>query len=198
MIAMIDYEAGNTCSVMNALNRLGVSYQLTADHDTILSADKVIFPGVGHAGAAMKALKEKELVDLIKNLTQPVLGICVGMQLFCASSEEGESLCLDLIPLTVKRIPSVNGIKVPHMGWNRMKFKVEEHPLFTNISPEEYLYFVHSYFVPMSQYGIASCDYGIEFCAALQYKNYYGIQFHAEKSGKVGERLIKNFIDFCA
>lgn len=193
MIALIDYDAGNTCSVMNALDRLNADYRLTDDAALIQSADKVIFPGVGHAGAAMEALKKKQLVDVIRGLTQPVLGICVGMQLMASFSEEGETSCLNIIPGTVKKFDASVNIKVPHMGWNKTGFK-KHHPLFEEMGTTSYFYYVHSYYFSRSESTIATCTYGDSFAAAIQKDNFLGIQFHAEKSGRNGERLLQNFI----
>lgn len=194
MIALIDYDAGNTCSVMNALKRLNVDFVLTDDAAVIRGAEKVIFPGVGHAKAAMESLRRKNLVDVIKSLTQPVLGICVGMQLMCAASEEGDTICLGLIPVTVKRFDDTSEFKVPHMGWNQIDINADT-PLFDGLKQNDYLYFVHSYYVPQSEYSIATCDYQTEFSAAVRVNNFYGIQFHAEKSGAVGEQIIGNFLN---
>jgi len=155
MIALIDYDAGNTCSVMNALNRLNADYKLSDDIDVIRSADKVIFPGVGHAGAAMEALKRKGLVDLIPTLEQPVLGICVGMQLLASHSEEGDTPCLGILPDTVRRFEYGPNVKVPHMGWNNLKLESDD-GLFENIKDESHFYFVHSYYLPGRTYTIAS------------------------------------------
>ncbi len=193
MIVLIDYDAGNTCSVMNALKRLEVDFVLSDDPEVIRSAEKVIFPGVGHAKAAMDSLREKGLVEVIKGLTQPVLGICVGMQLLCTSSKEGDADCLDVIPLRVTKFDENPALKVPHMGWNTLT-NVQDHPLFKGIESEEYFYFVHSYYVPQSSYSIADCEYDLEFSAAVQKDNFYGIQFHAEKSGPIGAQLLSNFI----
>jgi glutamine amidotransferase len=193
MIALIDYDAGNTCSVMNALKRAEVDFVLSDDHQVIKSADKVIFPGVGHAKSAMESLKRKNLVDLIKNLKQPVLGICVGMQLLCDMSEEGNAECLGIVPLQVKKFVEEKDTKIPHMGWNKIN-PLEGHQLYKDLDDQDYVYFVHSYYVPDSKYSIASCTYGTTFSASLQKDNFYGIQFHAEKSGLVGAKLISNFL----
>lgn len=196
MIALIDYDAGNTCSVLNALDRLGVDYVLTDDEGKIRKADKVIFPGVGHAGAAMDALKKKSLDGVIKELRQPVLGICVGMQLLGAYSEEGDTSCLEIIPAKVLKFDRELAIKVPHMGWNKVALKRDEE-LFRDIEDQSYFYFVHSYFMTDTEYAIGSCDYGLPFTAAVRRDNFWGIQFHAEKSGDTGEKLIQNFLENC-
>ena len=193
MIVMIDYDAGNTRSVMNALDRLDVDYLLTDDKDKITSADKVIFPGVGHAGAAMEALGQKGLVETIKSLTQPVLGICVGMQLMAESSEEGDTSCLGIVPGTVKRFDSEQGSKVPHMGWNQISKPIDD-VLFTSVNDDSHLYFVHSYYLPSSELDIASCHYQVSFAAAIKKDNFWGVQFHPEKSGKIGAQIIANFV----
>lgn len=193
MIVIIDYDAGNTCSVMNALDRLNADYILSDDPLTIETADKVIFPGVGHAGAAMNALNRKGLPDTIRKLKQPVLGICVGMQLLAEKSEEGDTLCLGIVPGSVKKFDVDQGLNVPHMGWNQLRIEKED-SIFNNINSEENFYFVHSYYLPESEFSIASCDYGMRFCAAVKHQNFIGIQFHAEKSGTKGSMLIENFL----
>lgn len=193
MIAIIDYDAGNTCSVMNALNRIGAPFILSDDHEIIQRADKVIFPGVGHAAAAMEALQKKDLVEVIRSLAQPVLGICVGMQLLCDHSEEGDTKCLGIIPGSVRRFDPKSGIKVPHMGWNIVKVNLKDE-ILKGISDDDYFYFVHSYYVPLNEETLASCDYNGSFSAIVRKDNFYGIQFHAEKSGSVGEQLITNFL----
>lgn len=194
MIALIDYEAGNTCSVMNALDRLDADYILTDNHEVIRSADKVIFPGVGHAGAAMSALSRKGLVSVIKKLKQPVLGICVGMQLLAERSEEGDTQCLGIIDGTVQKFAPSANIKVPHMGWNTVVIEKED-AAFSSIGDGAYFYFVHSYYLPYGSYAIASCDHAVKFSAAVRHENFRGIQFHAEKSGDQGARLIANFLN---
>ena len=193
MIALIDYDAGNTCSVTNALDRIGVDYLLTDDPEKIKSSDKVIFPGVGHAKAAMTSLKRKGLDIVIRNLNQPVLGICVGMQLLAMKSEEGDCQGLGIIDTVVKRFDAANGFKVPHMGWNEVTTSSD--PLFSNLDQTEYFYFVHSYFMPQVQESIATCMYNQEFTAAVQKDNFWGIQFHAEKSSSAGAMVLQNFIN---
>lgn len=194
MIVLIDYDAGNTCSVMNALKRIDADFVLSDQPDVIRAADKVIFPGVGHAKAAMDSLVSKKLVNVIKELTQPVLGICVGMQLFCDSSQEGDTECLGILPMRVTKFNESNNLKIPHMGWNQIQLQGLS-PLFNGIGSEDYVYFVHSYFVPDSEFSLANCDYGKSFSAAVQKDNFYGIQFHAEKSGNVGAKIMSNFIN---
>lgn len=194
MIAIIDYDAGNTCSVINALKRLNTDYILTSDIAELQRADKVIFPGVGHAGAAMESLRNKGLVEVIRNLTQPVLGICVGMQLMCTSSEEGDTVGLDIINTRVKRFDDSHGLKVPHMGWNKLKFVIDD-PLWHLLKDSQHYYFVHSYYVPFHASTIASCDYNVTFSAAIRKDNFWGIQCHAEKSGEQGSQLLSNFVN---
>ncbi len=190
-VVIIDYGAGNIQSVQFALERLGVQAKLTHNKEDILSADKVIFPGVGHATPAMKSLQEKGLHKLIPALTQPVLGICLGMQLMCSSSEENNQNGLDIFSITVKRFSEEE--KVPHIGWNDIKFKDSE--LFRGIEENPYVYFVHSYYAELGVETIATTDYVQQFSASLQKNNFYGCQFHPEKSGVVGEEILKNFIE---
>ncbi len=190
MIAILKYNAGNTKSVENAIQRLGYECIVTDDIAQLKAADKVIFPGVGEAASAMEYLKAKGLDDVIKNLKQPVLGICLGLQLMCKSSEEGTTKGLELFDVLVKKFPPT-GI-VPHMGWNN--FSELKSPLFKGISKEDNIYFVHSYYAELSQNTIAQCDYLLPFSAALQKDNFYAVQFHTEKSGVVGEQILKNFL----
>ncbi len=193
MIAIIDYDAGNTRSVMNLLNRLEVQYELTDDVKKIRNAEKVILPGVGHAGAAMRRLKEKNLIEPILGCKQPFLGICVGMQLMYNSSDEGNVQCLGLVPGKVKAFkPGVN-YKVPHMGWNDNNLVNGGASLFTGIEKIE-TYFVHSYYAEVEKHSIATCDYEVTFASAVKIDNFQGVQFHPEKSGKVGELIMKNFL----
>ncbi len=198
-IAIIDYEAGNIRSVIFALERLGVQPILTSDAETILSADKVIFPGQGEASSAMRSLCERGLDKIIPNLKQPFLGVCVGMQLLCDHSEENDTPCLGVIPQRVVRFPRENGLKVPHVGWNTIRLlKNTEGTVKSILSPDfenEYFYFVHSYYVEKGIYTTATCDYGVEFAACLHKDNFHAAQFHPEKSSRAGERLIQNFLD---
>jgi glutamine amidotransferase len=191
-VAILDYNAGNTRSVQFALERLGVEPILTRDPVVLAGVDKVIFPGVGAAGATMTYLEEMGLDVIIKNLKQPVLGICLGMQLLCAFSEEGNVAGLGIFPQKVKRFVAKEGLKVPHMGWNTLS--CEEVPLMAGIEAGSYVYFVHSYYAEMSPYTVASCTYGNCFSAALQKDNFYGTQFHPEKSGSIGAQILENFI----
>ena len=192
-LAIIKYNAGNIQSVMNALERLGVNAEVTDDSEKIRSADKVIFPGVGEASSAMRSLKENDLDKIIKELKQPVLGICVGMQLLCEHSEENDTECLNIVPVRVKRFPSSFKLKVPQVGWNTI-FELQS-PLFKNIPDKSYIYNVHSFYAEDSEYTIAKCDYGLEYAAAIKKDNFYGVQFHTEKSAEVGDKIIKNFLE---
>lgn len=192
-LAIIKYNAGNIQSVLNALERLGVNAEVTADAERIRSADKVIFPGVGEASSAMRSLKENDLDKIIKELKQPVLGICVGMQLLCEHSEENDTECLNIVPVKVKRFSSALKLKVPQVGWNTI-FDLRS-ALFKNIPDKSYIYNVHSYYAEDSQYTIAKCDYGLAYAAAIKKDNFYGVQFHTEKSAEVGDKIIKNFLE---
>ena len=196
-VAIIDYNAGNVRSVLYAMERLGVDAVLTDDHAQIRAAEKVIFPGVGEASTTMAFLKEKGLDELIRSLTQPVLGICLGMQLLCEYSEENDTPCLGIIPQQVKRFRPQAGEKVPHMGWNSLLPTESEggNPIFTPDLKGEYVYFVHSYYVEKGPYTTALTDYVQPFSCGLQKDNFYATQFHPEKSGAVGERIIKNFLN---
>ncbi len=193
-IAIIKYNAGNIYSVDYALKRLGVSAIVTSDKEQIAKADKVIFPGVGEAGTTMKHLRATGLDKLIVDLKQPVLGICLGMQLMCRYSEEGDANCLGIFDTEVKRFnPQRHEDKVPHMGWNN--FSEIKGRLFEGLKPEDYVYFVHSFYVPVNEYTVATSDYILPFSAALEKNNFYATQFHPEKSGKVGAKILKNFLD---
>lgn len=189
-IVIIDYGAGNTRSVQFALERLGIEAVLTNNHTQIEAADKVIFPGVGQAQTAMLNLQSTGLDQLIPTLKQPVLGVCLGMQLLCDFSEEANTDCLGIFPLQVKRFPKI--MRVPHIGWNQII--TLESPIFNEIPDKEYMYYVHSYFVELSEYTIATTNYGLSFSAAIQKDNFYGCQFHPEKSGSMGERILANFL----
>ncbi|MDL2213009.1 imidazole glycerol phosphate synthase subunit HisH [Bacteroides sp. OttesenSCG-928-E20] len=191
---IIKYNAGNIRSVDYALRRLGVTAEITADKESILAADKVIFPGVGEAGTTMRHLKNEGLDTLIKELRQPVLGICLGMQLMCRYSEEGNVNCLGIFDTDVKLfVPDNREDKVPHMGWNTLE--ALSSPLFKNFTADEYVYFVHSYYVPVNDFTAAQTNYILPFSAALHKDNYYATQFHPEKSGIVGERILSNFLE---
>lgn len=190
MIAIIKYNAGNTTSVKNAIERLGFECIVTDDEQQIRSADKVIFPGVGEASSAMNYLRERQLDKLITSLTQPVLGICLGQQLMCKFSEEGKTNCLGIIDVQVKKFPTTD--IVPHMGWNSLTNL--NSPLFNGINKTDDVYFVHNYYCELSEYTIAECDYILSFSAAMQKNNFYATQFHPEKSASVGEWILKNFL----
>jgi glutamine amidotransferase len=190
MIAIIDYNAGNISSVQNALKRLGYESVITRDKDEILRADKVILPGVGEASTAMKYLKKYELDTFIKDIRQPFLGICLGMQLMCISSEEGKTDCLGIFNAKVKLFPPKE--KVPHIGWNSLyELKGD---LFKEMSAPEDVYFVHSFYAELCEETSAECNYIFPFSAALQKDNFYATQFHPEKSATVGEQILKNFL----
>lgn len=190
-IAIIQYNAGNIQSVVYALNRLGIEPVVSDDIDTLQSADKIIFPGVGEAGSAMEYLKEKGLHKLIPSLKQPVLGICLGMQLLCSFSEENNTACLGVFDAEVKKISAQN-LKVPQIGWNTIA--PTKNPLFKNIDNPSYVYFVHSFYVPLNDYTIAKTSYGDEYSSAIAKGNFFGVQFHPEKSAAAGDQILKNFI----
>lgn len=192
-LAIIKYNAGNIRSVLNALERLGVDAAVTDHPEEIKSADKIIFPGVGEASSAMKSLKQNNLDKLIKDLKQPVLGICVGMQLLCQHSEENDTDCLNIIPVQVKKFKIQNEkLKIPQVGWNTIYNLQSE--LFKNIPEHTYIYNVHSYYAEDSDFTIAKCNYGIEYAAAIKNNNFLGVQFHTEKSAEVGDQILRNFI----
>jgi glutamine amidotransferase len=180
-------------SVRYALQRLGVDAALTSDAAAIRAADKVILPGVGAAGPGMARLRELGLVEVLRALTQPVLGVCLGMQLLCEDSEEGDTDCLRLIPAPVRRFTEAPGLRVPHMGWNRVTAQ-RAHPLLTGLCDDEQAYFVHSYAVPIGDWTLASCDYGSPFSAMIARDNFHGMQFHPERSAAVGAKLLQNFL----
>ena len=192
MIAVIDYEMGNLRSVGNALDRLGAEWKLTADHDEIRRASKVLLPGA-HDAEAMARLRDRDLCQLIRDLRRPVLGICVGMQVMCRHSEEGDVDCLGIFDAKVRRFPDEDGLKVPHVGWNRINNL--DSKLLKGIERGAYVYYVHSYYAPLCPDTIATTRYGSTmFSAALKYENFYGTQFHPEKSGDVGEKILENFL----
>lgn len=191
-VAIVKYNAGNTASVANAVERLGVTVEITDSPERLASADKVIFPGVGEASSAMAYLQERRLDMVIRDLKQPVLGVCLGMQLLCTSTDENDTECLGLLPYRVQRFQSAD-LKIPHMGWNKVR---DIHgPLFANVGPDSYVYFVHGYYVESGEHTTAKCDYGVSFSAALSYRNFHAVQFHAEKSSVVGERILENFLN---
>lgn len=190
MIAIVKYNAGNIKSVENAVRRIGFDCVVTDDEVVLRAASKVIFPGVGEAKSAMSYLRERKLDELIKSLTHPVLGICLGLQLMCKHSEEGDTNCLGIFDVEVKKFPPLD--IVPHMGWNNLTEMKGD--LFNGLSANDNVYFVHSYFAALSKNTVAVCDYIIPFSAAIQKNNFYATQFHPEKSADVGERILKNFL----
>ncbi len=190
-VAIIKYNAGNIHSVRLALQRLGIEPVVTDDVSEITSADKVIFPGVGEASSAMKYLTHRKLDQLLLELKQPVLGICLGLQLMCQWSEENDTKCLGIFPANVLKFPPKN--KVPHMGWNTITSL--KGALFNNVADNSYVYFVHSYFAEYLPEAIGQTEYIMPFSSSLQKNNYYAVQFHPEKSGKIGETILKNFLE---
>lgn len=198
---IINYHAGNIRSVTFALNRIGVVPILSDDIEVIRTADKIIFPGVGEASSAMKYLKEKKLDMVIKDLKQPLFGICLGMQLLCKSSEEGNTECLGIFDVPVKHFISPDepsksrsgDVKVPQIGWNKI-YDLRP-PLFKGINENEYMYFVHGYYAEKNEHSIATANYIVEYSCALQKDNFYAAQFHPEKSALAGERILKNFFE---
>lgn len=195
-VSIIKYNAGNIRSVLFALERLGVQATVTDDHDFIRQSSHVIFPGVGAANSAMPYLQERGLDVLMRSLTQPFLGICLGMQLMCSHSEEGDTPCLGMFDIAVKKFPSVDAtgqrLKTPHMGWNSL-YNLQS-SLMKDVKEADYVYFVHSYYAEMSKATIATCNYGLPFSAALNKNNFYGVQFHTEKSAGPGDQILKNFL----
>lgn len=195
MIAIIDYDAGNIRSVKNAVASVCDDFVVTSDPEVILSADKVIMPGVGEAFSAMENLRLKGLDKVIPMIKVPVLGICIGYQLLCAFSEERATECLGIFSAMVRRFEDEPGLKIPHMGWNRVSFNPEE-PLFKGIDQDSWFYYIHSYAPDLCDDTVATTEYGSRvFSAAIRKGNFFGTQFHPEKSGETGRRLIKNFIE---
>ncbi|MGV8002941.1 imidazole glycerol phosphate synthase subunit HisH [Photorhabdus temperata subsp. temperata] len=201
-VVILDTGCANLSSVAYAIQKLGYKPEISLDPATILAADKLLLPGVGTASAAMDQLKQRELIPLIKVLSQPVLGICLGMQLFAATSEEGDHVTgdtgnnvtlLELIDSPVKKM-ATNGLPLPHMGWNQVLPKAG-HPLFCGIKDNSYFYFVHSYAIPVNTYTITQTEYGNTFSSAIAKDNFFGVQFHPERSGAAGARLLKNFLE---
>jgi glutamine amidotransferase len=193
-VAIIDSGGANIASLRFALGRLGAEATLTTDPVELREARRVILPGVGAAGDAMQRLQSLGLVEVIRRLEQPVLGICLGMQLLFEASDEGGTACLGLIPARVRRFPDRDGLPVPHMGWNQLEFE-GTHPLLHGIAPGEYVYFVHSYRADAGPWTVSTCDYGGPFSALVQHGNFCGAQFHPERSGHVGARLLANFLE---
>ncbi len=199
-IALIKYNAGNIQSVLFALERIGVEANVTDDEEQIRQADKVIFPGVGEASSAMRYLRERKLDKVISSLTQPVLGICLGMQLLCDHSEENNAQCLAIVPIRVRKFAShetkthifKDGLKIPQIGWNNIYHL--RSGLFKDVPENSFVYNVHSYYVEDSDHTIATGDYGLTYAAAIRKDNFYGVQFHTEKSSLVGEQILKNFL----
>ncbi|UJF19811.1 imidazole glycerol phosphate synthase subunit HisH [Vibrio sp. SS-MA-C1-2] len=194
-VVIIDTGCANISSLRFAIERLGFSVEISRDPATILAADKLFLPGVGTASEAMKNLEQRDLISLIKQVEKPLLGICLGMQLLGQISQEGKSpiTCLGICPAPINKIQS-GDLPLPHMGWNKISVK-DQHPLFAGIDSDSYFYFVHSFAMPTSpEYTIASCQYGQDFTAAIQCGNYFGVQFHPERSSKVGAKLIQNFL----
>lgn len=189
-LVIVDYSAGNTCSVVFALNRLGIDPVISADAAVIRAADKVILPGVGAAGSAMQSLRENGLDDVLRSLQQPMLGICLGMQLLCTVSDEDAAPCLGILEGQVQKLDAP---KIPHMGWNDVHNLRGD--LFKGLPENSYLYFVHSYAVPLNAATTATAAYGQSFSAAVQKDNFYGVQFHPEKSGDNGSLILKNFLN---
>ena len=190
MIAIVKYNAGNIRSVQNAINRLGFESQITDDPGELLSAEKVIFPGVGEAGSAMAYLKKCGLDRIIPEIKAPLLGICLGLQLLCRHTEESDTDCLGIFDANVKLFPPVD--KIPHMGWN--DFITLKGELFKNVSKEDDVYSVHSYYAEISSFPTATCEYIVPFSAAMNRGNFYATQFHPEKSAQVGETILRNFL----
>ncbi len=192
-IAVIKYNAGNIQSVLFALERLGETAVWTDDPDEIRNAERVIFPGVGEASSAMRHLRERGLDQVIRALKQPVLGICLGLQLFCRHSEENDTQCLGIFDVDVRLFDGgPSKLKVPHMGWNTLQNN--QGPLFEGISQDEFVYFVHSYYADINENTVATCHYGNNFSAAIQRDNFYAVQFHPEKSGATGQKILQNFL----
>lgn len=195
-VAIIKYNAGNIRSVLFALERLGVAATVTDDHELIRQSSHVIFPGVGAANSAMPYLQERGLDQLMLSLTQPFLGICLGMQLMCRHSEEGDTKCLGMFDIAVRKFPATDDdgqrIKTPHMGWNSL-YNLQS-PIMKGVDENAFMYFVHSYYAEISSHTIVACNYALPFSAALQKDNFFGVQFHTEKSAAAGEQILKNFL----
>lgn len=195
MIALIDSGAGNVASVANVLKDLNAEYILTKREIDICNADKIIFPGVGEASFAVRQLHILNLFNLLRIVKKPMLGICLGMQLMCEKLVEGDSAGLGIFPVSTE-IFSKEKVKVPHMGWNKVEI-IENQKLFEGINNNEYYYYANSFYVPINEYTIAKSNHGSDFSASIKKDNYYGVQFHPEKSGAAGIKLLKNFIELC-
>ncbi len=193
-VAIVKYNAGNIYSVVNALHRLGVEPLLTDDAEELRKADKVLFPGQGEAHTTMSYIREHRLDETLRSLTQPVLGICIGLQLMCRHSEEGDTDCIGIFPTdVVKFVPERHEDKVPQMGWNAIHGLST--PLFKGISEGDFIYNVHSFYAPVNECTIATCDYILPYSSAMRKDNFFACQFHPEKSGAVGERILRNFLE---
>lgn len=192
-IGIINYGAGNLASVINAIDKLGFKTEIIKQPEQLINVDKIIIPGVGHAGRAMQNLNESGLANALKSIQKPTLGICLGMQLLGNYSDEGNTECLGVMNFDVKKL-NIN-LKTPHMGWNRIE--VTSNSLFTGIPDDTWVYFVHSYYVAQNENSIAECNYETKICAAVNQGNFWGVQFHPEKSGEYGIQIIKNFIELC-
>jgi imidazole glycerol-phosphate synthase subunit HisH len=190
-VAVVKYNAGNVESVKNALNRLGIEPVLSDDPETLRAADKVIFPGVGEASTAMNYLRQRNLDEVIRSLGRPVLGICLGMQLLCGFSDENDTECLGILPYRVRRFSSASQ-KVPQIGWNNVSQL--KGPLFQEVPEDSFVYFVHGFYVENGAETTATCEYGVQYSAAVEHENFYAVQFHPEKSGPVGARILENFL----
>ena len=195
MIALIDYGAGNVASVANALNELGKEYKITNNETEICIADKVIFPGVGEASFAIKQLNKLNLYSLLRIIKRPILGVCLGLQLMADFSTEGNITCLGIFPGKVLKFDSKK-VKVPHMGWNDIHFK-KESKLFSGIKDGEKFYFANSYYLPINEYTTSFCNNSIDISASMEKDNFYGVQFHPEKSSDAGLKVLRNFIELC-
>ena len=193
MTVIVDYGSGNTRSVMNVLDRIGSSYILTSNPDIIKNSERLILPGVGHAKASMDQLKKRELLEVLQEYTMPFLGICLGMQLMFDHSDEGNTKCLGVIPGKIKKFVPNKESKVPHMGWNDFTVTTDCE-LFSGLNSSFPVYFVHSYYAEVSEHSIGTCDYIQKFSGAVRYRNFFGLQFHPEKSSVLGQQVIKNFI----
>ena len=195
-LAVVDSGVANLASVMAALHRLEVAAEITSNPEKISSAQRVIIPGVGAASAAMAQFEAKQLVKVIRNLTQPVLGICLGMQLMFEHSTEGQGVkCLGVIPAKIKQLPTKPEMPIPHMGWNQIKACQSGHALLRGIADESFVYFVHSFAAELGAYTVARCTYSEDFSAIVAHKNFFGCQFHPERSGDVGRQILKNFLE---